>query len=208
MRPNAVTELRDYFESIHFRSATAARATRSELSVFRDAVCISWPIGHPLSASAITVEAAPLPKQAPDITFDLVLPTEWIADGEMVAPGKRLVASSIIFMTLTSLRFSDVQMLTKLGINESRRMVRSPFQDTQIAWLRLAVCGATYLLLEFYRLGRSYHGVPQGVWKGQWCAPFVSYPETPIRLGYRAGFRRILLPIAKETYSSACWRGR
>ena len=115
----SVLALHDYFESLHARGQSVPRTARSALSVFRDALGINWPLDHPLVASVIVVDDPNPPKQAPSFTLDLLRRFDSIACDQMVTSGKRLFASAIILMTLTSLRFADVQRLKSLVSDKS-----------------------------------------------------------------------------------------
>ena len=116
---DSVMALRDFFESLHVRGQTVPRTARSALSVFKDALGVRWPLEHPLIASAVDVDDPTPPKQAPSFPLELVLAFDTIASGPLVVSGKRLFASAILLMTLTSLRFADVQRLKTLEPNES-----------------------------------------------------------------------------------------
>ena len=117
--PSSLMALRDFFEPLHSRGVTVPRTARSALSVFKDAVGFDWPLEHPLLSSVITCDDDPAPKHAPAFTLDLVFKFASLAEGPMVCSGKRLLSASILFMTLTSLRFSDVHRLKTLPVNDS-----------------------------------------------------------------------------------------
>ena len=111
--------LRDFFESLHVRGQTVPRTARNALSVFKDALGAPWPLDHPLIVSAVAVEDPTPPKQAPSFPLELVLKFDTIASDPLVVSGKRLFASAILLMTLTSLRSADVQRSETLETNES-----------------------------------------------------------------------------------------
>ena len=116
---DSVLALHDFFESLHVRGQTVPRTARSALSVFNDALGAPWPLEHPLIVSAVAVDDPTPPKQAPSFPLALVIEFDAIASDPLVASGKRLLASAILLMALTSLRFADVQRLKALGANES-----------------------------------------------------------------------------------------
>ena len=117
--PSSLMALRDFFGPIRSRVVTVPRTARAALSAFKEAVGYDWPLEHPLLSSAITCDDAPPPKHAPAFTLDLVFKFASLADDPIVCSGKRLFGASILFMTLTSLRFSDVQRLKSLRVNDS-----------------------------------------------------------------------------------------
>ena len=64
--PKEVMDLREYFESLHDRGVTVARAARAPHFCCRDAIGISWPPDRPLLDAAVTVEDAPPPNRDPE----------------------------------------------------------------------------------------------------------------------------------------------
>ena len=115
----SVFAMRDYFESLHARGRTAPRTSRSALSMFRDALGINWPLDHPLVASVVVVDGPEPTKQAPSFPLELLQRFDTIACDSLVTMGKRLFASAIILMTLTSLRFANAQRLKSLVLDKS-----------------------------------------------------------------------------------------
>ena len=84
-----------------------------------------------------------------------------MANGKMIATGKRLFASAIVFMTLTALRFAAVQKLKTLGVDES------------------SVCGT---------LSASMAKKPHGL-EWPFAAPLVGLARSIRRIGPIADFR-------------------
>ena len=114
----SVVLLHDYLESSAERGRTVPGAVKTSLSTWSEALGIPWPLDNPLVCAAAQVESNEIPKHAPPMKLDTVKKLEEIALNVEVSPFKRAFDAGIILMTYTSLRFSDVQRLRSLEVDE------------------------------------------------------------------------------------------
>ena len=115
---SSVVLLRDYLQSVAERGRTVPGDVKTSLNTRSEALGVPWPLDNPLVCAAAQVESSEIPKHAPPMKLDTVKKIELMALNVEVAPSKRAFAAGILLMTYTSLRFSDVQRLRILEVNE------------------------------------------------------------------------------------------
>ena len=167
----SVVLLHDYLESVADRGRTVPGAVKTSLSTWSESLGISWPLETPLVCAAAQVESNETPKHAPPMKLDTVKKLEELAVNVEVAPFKRAFAAGILLMTYTSLRFSDVQRLRTLAVNEDSihgTLLQSKTKKPHgLPWPRACprtgVTGATTWvepLLDFHRAHEKLNGTP------------------------------------------------
>ena len=114
----SVVLLRDYLESVAERGRTVPGAVKTSLSTWSETLGVPWPIDNPLVCAAAQVESSEIPKHAPPAKLDTIEKLESSALNVEITPFKRAFASGILLMTYASIRFSDVQRLRSLDVNE------------------------------------------------------------------------------------------
>ena len=115
---NSAVLLRDYIESAAGRGLEVPGAVKTSISARPEALGINLPLDNPIFCSAAHVDSNEAPKHAPQMKLDNVKKLEELTLNVEVAPFKRAFAEGVLLVTFTSLRFSDVQRLRSLEMND------------------------------------------------------------------------------------------
>ena len=146
-------------------------AVKTSLITWSEALGVPWPLENPSVCAAAQVVSNETPKHAPPMKLDTVKKLEELAANVEVDPFKRAFASGILLMTYTSLRFSDVQRLRTLSVNEDSiygTLIQSKTKKPHgLPWPwacpRTGATGATNWvepLLDFHKAHEKLNGVP------------------------------------------------
>ena len=108
----------DYLESVADRGRTVPGAVKPSLSTWSETLGVPWPLDNPLVCAAAQVESSEVSKHAHPMKLDTIKQIGSMALNVEITPFKSAFASGILLMTYASLRFSDVQRLRILEVDE------------------------------------------------------------------------------------------
>ena len=114
----SVVLLRDFLESAADRGGTVPGAVKSPISAWSEALGFPWPLDNSLVCAAAQAESNDTPKHAPPMRLETIKKLEELATNVEISPFKRAFATGILLMTYATLRFSDVQRLRSLAVND------------------------------------------------------------------------------------------
>ena len=115
---STVVLLRGYLESVADRGRSVPGAVKTSLIAWYAALGAPWPIDNPLVCADAQVESNQVPKHDPPMKLDTIEKPDALAVNVEITPFKRVCAPGIQLITYTSLRFSDVQRLRILEVND------------------------------------------------------------------------------------------
>ena len=110
--------LRVYLLSVAERGRTAPGAAKTSLRTWSETLGAPRPLDNPLVCADAQVESNEVPKHAPPAKLDTVKKLEQMALNVEISPIKRAFDSGILLVTYASMRFSGVQRLRSLEVNE------------------------------------------------------------------------------------------
>ena len=117
--PDALVALHSWILSLHSRGPTVPHAGLYAVRAYSGALELGLPVNSDAVVAASRANRARAKKQAPPVPLELLLSWEEIARSSTAAPGKRLFASYLTFLCLSSARFKDTIGLDKLETNET-----------------------------------------------------------------------------------------